>query len=155
GPPKRIHGLICEDSERPGNEILSLVSTFVKGFWWLPIERTDSFPRQKPSTHYYTMTLSRRDVFFLLFSMSLLFLMRGSIRALTEFAANWDNEGSQIFLIPFISATLVYLNRRKIFCNVGYSVIAGGTTMIVGLGLLSSERALGANLTNGDRLGLM
>ena len=50
---------------------------------------------------------------------------------------------------------LIYLNRKKIFQTVDYSVVPGMLLMILGVGLLLAGTTIGANLIKGDYLALM
>ena len=53
-------------------------------------------------------------------------VMAGPLRALFSYALDTSNtHASQIVLIPFVSAFLIYRSRKNIFQVVGYAVIPG------------------------------
>jgi exosortase len=84
------------------------------------------------------MKLSRRDVLFLLFSAGLLLAMRGPIHLVIGYALNFENSAaSQIVAVPFISAGLIYLNRKQIFASVAYGVLSGSLVLISGVALVT------------------
>jgi exosortase len=90
------------------------------------------------------------------FSVALVVVMYSSLRALIAYAMDTDNtHASQIILIPFITAMLIYLNRSKIFQTVDYSVIPGMLLMVPGVGLLIASTIVGAHQTKGDHLALI
>jgi len=102
------------------------------------------------------MKFSVRASLFIFFCFVLALFFFNSIRALTVFAMDMDNtNASQILLIPFISATLIWLNRTNIFRNVSYSVVPGIAVEIAGLGLVAAGKVWGPHLVTGDRLALM
>jgi exosortase len=101
------------------------------------------------------MKLSHRNSFFLLFSVLLLSFMAGSIRSVIEFALAPDNmAASHLVLIPFLSAFLIYLNRKNIFQRVAYSVLPGAFVVTLGIALFIAARTIGTQLVEGDRLAL-
>jgi exosortase len=102
------------------------------------------------------MSLSRRTAVFICFSVSLFFLMAKPIRGLVEFALDPGNiAASQIVLIPFISATLIYWNRKSIFQSVRYSFLPGAIVIVLGFALLIGASTLGARLAKDDHLALV
>jgi len=101
------------------------------------------------------MKLSFRNKVFVCFSLCLLFLLAKPVRELIEFALDSANTASsQIVLIPFISAILIYLNRKTIFQRVRYSVLSGTAVSVLGFGLLIGGNTLGKRLADDDRLAL-
>jgi exosortase len=102
------------------------------------------------------MNLLSRNKLFICFSLSLLFLMAKPIRGLVEFALDPENTAaSQIVLIPFISATLIYWNRKNIFQSVKYSVFSGAVVSVLGFGLLIAGSTFGTRFAEDDRLALI
>src|SRR5436305_155901 len=102
------------------------------------------------------MKLSPRNVFFLLFTVSLLAVMAGPLRALFAYAMDLENKhASQIILIPFITAALIYINRDNIFRKMSYALLPGMLVMALGVGLLAAVPAFGAGLGEGDHLSLI
>jgi exosortase len=102
------------------------------------------------------MKLSVRNKFFLLFSVLLLITMSGTLRALFAYAIDTEHtHASQIVLIPFITAALIYLNRKNIFRTLHYSVVPAVPVLILGVGLLIAGKTVGAGLKEGDYLALM
>ena len=62
---------------------------------------------------------SARNPLFMVFSVFLVVFMLSPLRALIAYAMDTVNtHASQIILIPFITAALIYLNRKKIFQTV-------------------------------------
>jgi exosortase len=61
---------------------------------------------------------------------------------------------SQIVLIPFITAVLIYLNRKKIFQNVRYGAIPGAILLLLGAGLWAAGATMGARLDTADHLAM-
>lgn len=100
------------------------------------------------------MRISRRTA-FILFSLSLLFMMKDSVRELLSFTLNFNNTAaSQIVLIPFISAALIYRNREDIFKIVEYSVVPGATGLVLGICLFVASKTFGMHLGQNDDLAL-
>ena len=101
------------------------------------------------------MKLQRRDVLFLLGSVALLAFKWQDIWALIQYASDLDNkDASQVFLIPFISAALIYLKRNEIFRDIRYSAVAGALTIAAGLILPIVFRVSGIRLNEGDALAM-
>jgi exosortase len=111
------------------------------------IENTNWSQPAQPS-----ISLARRHALFLLFSAVLLVITSGSILALIAYASDLENKNaSQIFLIPFISATLLVYNRKSVFARVHYAVVPGTLTILAGIGLLATAGAWDLKV-EGDRL---
>ena len=99
-----------------------------------------------------SISLARRHVLFFLFSAILLGITSGSIRALITYASDLENKNaSQIFLIPFVTAALLFSNRKNIFAGARYAAVAGTLTILAGIGLLATAAAWGLKV-EGDRL---
>jgi exosortase len=98
-----------------------------------------------------------RNPLFIVFSLFLVAVMYRPLLALIAYAMDTEKNthASQIVLIPFITAMLIYLNRKKIFQTVNYSVLPAMILMILGVGLLVAGTTIGANLMKGDYLALM
>jgi exosortase len=102
------------------------------------------------------MNISRRSTYFIVFSLALVASMAAPLRALIAYALDTENtHASQIVLIPFISAALIYVDRRKIFQRVHFSVFPGALLMILGIGLLIAGKTVGARMEEGNHLALM
>src|SRR4051812_46368774 len=103
------------------------------------------------------MKLTPRNIFFVVFSLALFAAMAGPIRAVIRYALDTENtHASQIVLIPFISAALIYLNREKIFSNVQYAAIPAIALMIAGVALFVAGKTVGPQLKDhGDQLAFM
>ena len=101
------------------------------------------------------MKIASRNVLFTLFALSVAVIQAGPLRTLFDYALDRENtHASQIVLIPFISAALIYINRKNIFRDVRYSAALGGLVLILGAGLLLAGNTVGAGLEEGDRLAL-
>ena len=82
--------------------------------------------------------------------------MAKPILALIQYALDPANTAaSQIVLIPFISATLIYWNRKNTFQSVRYSVFSGAIVGALGFSLLIGGSLLRTRLATEDRLALM
>jgi len=94
-----------------------------------------------------------------LFTLSVLFvtaMMASPLSSLMNYALNRENtHASQIVLIPFISAALIYMNRKNIFRSVHYSVAPAAVLLIPGLLFLVAGKTVGAGLEENDHLALM
>jgi exosortase len=100
------------------------------------------------------ITLTRRNTLFGVFSFALLICCFGLLRQLVTVALNTDY-GSHIILIPFISMTLIYLNRTRIFQAAGYSLRAGAVVMCIGVAVTIVASTANARLSENDYLSLM
>src|SRR5215813_4661068 len=79
------------------------------------------------------LNLSRRVGLFGLFSLFLLLLGAGTIRSVIVFALDFENShASQILIIPFVSAGLIWLKRKAVFENPRSSVLPGATAIVLG-----------------------
>ena len=103
------------------------------------------------------MNISSRNLFFIVYSLLLFAVMAGPIRAVIGYAMDTENtHASQIVLIPFISAGLLYLSRKKIFSNVEYAVLPALAPIIAGVALFILGKTIGVQLEDeGDRLAFM
>ena len=103
------------------------------------------------------MNISSRNLYFVLYSLLLFAVMAGPIRAVIRYAMDTDNtHASQIVLIPFISAGLIYLNHKKIFSNVKYAVLPALAPIIAGVALFILGKTIGVQLQyEGDQLAFM
>jgi len=80
------------------------------------------------------MKLQRRDIAFLLFSVALVVFKWQEIQKLIVYSSDLGTKhASQVFLIPFVTAGLIFMRRGEIFRNVRYGALAGGLTMAAGL----------------------
>jgi len=102
------------------------------------------------------MKLSSRTLLFMLSALLVPALMAGPLWALMNYALNRENtHASQIVLIPFISAALIYMNRQNIFRSVHYSVVPAAVLLISGLLLLIAGKTVGVGLKENDHLALV
>jgi exosortase len=102
------------------------------------------------------MKFSSRTLLFTLCTLLVTATMAGPLRALINYALNSEHtHASQIVLVPFISAALIYINRINIFRNVHYSVVPAALLLIPGLLFLIAGKTVGARLEEGDHLALM
>jgi exosortase len=97
----------------------------------------------------------RRDALFTVFTLSLLVLMAGPIKGLVGFVLDFNNSAaSHIVVIPFISAALIYVNRKEIFQSVAYSVLPGTLVLMLGMALFIVGKIFGSYLDKPDKLSL-
>jgi exosortase len=102
------------------------------------------------------MKFASRNVWFALSVLIVTVLMFGTLRDVMSYSLNRENaHASQIVLIPFISAALIYFNRKIIFRSVGYSLAPAVPVLILGIALLLAGRTVGAGLEESDHLALM
>jgi exosortase len=102
------------------------------------------------------MKFSSRTLLFTLCTLFVTATMAGPLWALINYALNTEHtHASQIVLIPFISAALIYINRENIFRSVHYSVVPAALLLIPGLLFLIAGKTVGARLEEGDHLALM
>jgi len=81
--------------------------------------------------------------------------MSGTLRDLISYASDLENKNaSQVFLIPFVSAALLFLNRSRIFSRVEYGLLPGALVIGGGAALWVASRTWGPQLIEGDRLAL-
>lgn len=81
------------------------------------------------------MKLQRRDIVFFLFTVALVAFKWQDIRGLIAYASDLGaKHGSQIFLIPFVTAGLIFMRRGEVYRNVRYGVPAG--TLVIAAGLV-------------------
>src|SRR6185436_1252576 len=82
------------------------------------------------------MKISNRSLYFSAFSLCLIIILSRPLRDVIAYSWNPKNvAASHILLIPFISAALIYWNRRAIFRSVEYEKVAGSIVMLAGAGL--------------------
>jgi exosortase len=103
-----------------------------------------------------TMKSSSRHGLFALFSLILFVLMAEPIQRLIAFAFDFSNShASQIILVPFISAFLMYWNRGNVFRELQSSPIWASLVGTLGLGLYAAARYFTVRLSPSDSLSLM
>jgi exosortase len=101
------------------------------------------------------MSMSRRHVTFILFSLSLCLLMAGTIRDVIGFSLDLDHKhASQILLVPFISGALIWWNRKVVFQGSRWSVPFALPIVFLGGMLLVAGKIVGARLGENDNLTL-
>ena len=102
------------------------------------------------------MKTSTRTALLITYSIVLLAAMSASIRAAIALALGPDTaQASQILLGPFVTAALIYMNRRKIFHRVEWAVRGGLAVLALGIVLFVAGKTAGTSLAAGDQLSLM
>jgi exosortase len=102
------------------------------------------------------MNISARTTYFVVFSVSLFIALSGAMRAVLAYAMDTANtHATQIIVIPFISAGLIYMNRQNIFRSVSYSILPGVLLMAVGFGQLVVGTTVGVKMETGNYLAVM
>lgn len=98
------------------------------------------------------MKFERRTILFAVGTVALLALKWQDVLGLIRYAGDLDNKNaSQVFLIPFVSGALIFMNRKEIFRDVHFSTWAGALIMAAGLVLPAALR-MRAQLNEGDNL---
>src|SRR4051812_27261212 len=102
------------------------------------------------------MKVPSRTLSFTMCSLLVAVMMAAPLQALISYALNRENtHASQIVLIPFISAALIYINRKNIFRSVHYSVMPAMLLLIPGFLFMIAGKTAGAQMEEGDHLALM
>jgi exosortase len=97
----------------------------------------------------------RRNALFLLSSLALVAFQWPQIRALYNYAADTEHtNASQVLLIPFVSAFLIFRDRQRIFSRVQSAVLPGVLIALLGFGLAVAGHFVGSPADAGDRLAL-
>ncbi len=96
---------------------------------------------------------SLRTILLTAFTLVLLLFMAGPVQALIRLSLDLDNKhASHIIMIPFITAALMYMNRRDIFSKASYSVVPGAAVLLLGAGVFVLGKAVGADFRADDQL---
>jgi len=96
------------------------------------------------------------NVIFGLFSVLLVLANAGTIREVIRFALDLHNShASQILMVPFVSAWLLWTKRKAVFHNPRPSVLPGLAVMGLGALLFLYAKTAGDRLSGGDQLSLM
>lgn len=109
------------------------------------------------STEHSNHTLARRtarDSSFLLFWLLSLLLFREPLSTLVNLAWH-DDRYTHIIVVPFISAGLIYLERRRIFAQSSVGLRVGIPLLTVTLGLYFAVEHLSLSLEQSERLALV
>jgi exosortase len=103
----------------------------------------------------HPLNSSRNHILFLLFSIVLFVFAAEPVGELADYSRNGgETAASHLVLIPFVSAFLIFTQRRRVFEKVSISMLPGGIAVAVGLGVLLLHQRLGAALPQTDRLAL-
>jgi len=101
------------------------------------------------------MSDARRQTFFVLLSAALVLLAFTPIRRLATLSLNLGNNHlSYIPLVPFLSAALIYWNRKKIFSKLRTSALPAATAFMISAVLYYASRTIGTRLDENDHLSL-
>ena len=98
-------------------------------------------------------TIARRHALFALFSLALLLFGLVPLSKLLSLAYN--SHLSYVPLIPFISAALIYWNRKRIFVDLRTSAVPAIAAFVIGGAIYYSERTYGSHVAENDYLALM
>jgi len=97
----------------------------------------------------------RRTVLFLLSSLALFAIQWHEIWDLVRYALDTEHtNASQVLLIPFVSAFLIFRDRQRIFSRVQSAVLPGILIVLLGFGVAAAGHLMGRPADEGDRLGL-
>jgi exosortase len=100
------------------------------------------------------MTRRLSVAFFGVFCLALFFFNHEIIQSLVRFSMNGNNQASHIVLIPFITATLIWMKKKEIFNDVRYSFIGGTTVIVFGSAASVAARSAAGWLSENDYLTL-
>src|SRR5437667_3555816 len=97
------------------------------------------------------LKLSHRNALFGVFSVFVLALGAQTIRELIKIGSDWSNShASQILVVPFITAWLLWLRRKTVFQNSRVSIRPGTAVMALGSLLLVFGKTGAAQLNAND-----
>ncbi|PYS36004.1 MAG: hypothetical protein DMG14_25695 [Acidobacteria bacterium] len=101
------------------------------------------------------MSDARRHTFFVLLSVALVLFAFTPIRWLAALSLNLGNNHlSYIPTVPFLSAALIYWNRKKIFSKLRTSALPAATAFMISVVLYYASRTIGTRLDENDHLSL-
>jgi exosortase len=100
-------------------------------------------------------SVSGRTLGFLGFSAALILAFSPTVRALVAFSLEDRMASSQIVVVPFVTAALLWLRRGEIFSAPRYAVAPGAAVLLPGVALLAGGFLYGAPLAEADRLALV
>lgn len=101
------------------------------------------------------MKLERRSVLFLVSTLALFAFQWRAIRDLIAYALGDNTNASQVLLIPFITAALIFWERQRIFARVQYSIAPGLLLAAAGVLLMLVGTLWFVPAKEGDRIALM
>ncbi len=112
--------------------------------------------RSDPYKHWRELwaRLAPRDLWFVLFSMFSLVLFQAPLRSLVALSFR-DARYSHALLIPIISVSLVYLQRKRIFTRPQYCCSKPVPLVAVGIGLFYLTQKQLFPLNSNDRLSVV
>ena len=93
-----------------------------------------------------------RNLLFIAFSVLVCIVYYGPFRDLFLLSVYYNELYSHLVIIPFVSAYFIYLKRKEIFSNIGYSFSAGIAIIIVGILLYLIGMSQGSRLNQNDYL---
>jgi len=96
-----------------------------------------------------------RDALFALFCLVLFFLNAEIIQSLMRFSMDGGNYASHILLVPFITAALIWVQKKNIFHDIRYSPLGGTIVIAFGGALSVAGRAAAGRLGENDYLAVM
>ena len=103
------------------------------------------------------MKSSTRHKLFGLFSVSLALFLLGPLRQLVAFALDRSGtiDSSHILLIPFITAALLFFNRRRVFSDLQVSAVPAAIVWVAGAAFYYAGRTYSQALAQSDYMALM
>lgn len=104
--------------------------------------------------HTTSRPWTARHLWFGLFSIVLLLLFESSVGALVRLSLE-DYRYSHVLLIPIISASLLYIQRRKVFSSPRYSLAEGVPLLIGGVALFCFAQIRLSALNSNDHLSVV
>jgi exosortase len=104
--------------------------------------------------HSVARRLTAHDLWFVFFSILSLVPFRASLGALVSLSLQ-DDRYSHVLLIPILSASLVYLQRRRIFSDSQYCASKGVPLLVVGIVLFWLAQTRLSTLNSNDHLSVI
>ncbi len=98
------------------------------------------------STELERTPLNRRNLLFAAFSAAVILAAFRPLQQLVRLSLDWDNSHlSYILLIPFISATLVFMKKDEIFAHLRHSIVPATIVFLLGASLIYAAQISAEN----------
>ncbi|MBI4684804.1 MAG: exosortase [Nitrospirae bacterium] len=99
--------------------------------------------------------MKQRNLLFIFFFLVIAAIFYAPVKNLLILSLRYNELYSHIVLIPFVSMYFIYIDKNKIFSNIGYSAKAGIPLIIIGVILFLWGKTQGSGFNQNDYLSLM